>query len=76
MVQWSKFDLPTNMSAESKVEQLQNSSTDILRKMRKKEEFWDVTLVSEDANRFWAHKVVLASASSFFRDIVQVDEEM
>ena len=40
------------------------------------EEFCDVTLVSDDGKRVWAHKVVLASASSFFRDIFQVDEEM
>ena len=64
------------MSAESKMEQLQNSSSDILRRMRNMEEFCDVTLVSDDGKRFRAHKVVLASASSFFRDIVQVDEEM
>ena len=64
------------MSAESKMEQLQNSSSDILRRMRNMEEFCDVTLVSDDGKRVWAHKVVLASASSFFRDIFQVDEEM
>ena len=35
------------------------------------EDFCDVTLFSEDRKRFWAHKVVLASVSSFFWDKLQ-----
>ena len=42
-----------------------------LKNMRSMEDFCDVTLFSEDRKRFRAHKVVLASASSFFRDKLQ-----
>ena len=39
------------------------------------EEFCDVTLVSDDYDRIRAHKVVLASASTIFRDLFQSDDE-
>ena len=39
------------------------------------EEFCDVTLISEDYKRVRAHRVVLASASSFLRDMFQNEEE-
>ena len=40
------------------------------------EEFCDVTLVSEDGGRIRAHKVVLASASTLFREMFQTNEEV
>ena len=43
--------------------------------MRGLEEFCDVTLVSEDNKRIRAHKVVLASASTLFRDMFLSNEE-
>ena len=44
--------------------------------MKHMEELCDVTLVSDDDKRIRAHKVVLASASTLFRDIFQnYDEE-
>ena len=39
------------------------------------EEFCDVTLISEDKERIRAHKVVLASASTIFRDLFQTVDE-
>ena len=47
----------------------------MLRKMKDLEEFCDVTLVSDDGNRIRAHKVVLASASTIFRDMFQNDDD-
>ena len=40
------------------------------------DEFCDVTLVSEDGKRFRAHKVVLASASTLFREMFQTGEDI
>ena len=64
------------MSVENKTKQFLNNSSDILARMKCMEEFCDVTLVSEDGERFRAHKVVLASASTLFREMFQTDEEM
>ena len=47
----------------------------MLKKMQQLEEFCDVTLVSDNYDRIRAHKVVLASASTLFRDLFQTDEE-
>ena len=44
-------------------------------KMYQLEEFCDVTLASDDYDRIRAHKVVLASASTIFRDLFQSDDE-
>jgi hypothetical protein len=57
------------------MERFQKSSSDMLRKMKDLEEFCDVTLVSDDGNRIRAHKVVLASASTIFRDMFQNDDD-
>ena len=51
------------------------SSSDKMKDMRGMEEFCDVTLVSDDNRRVRAHKVVLASASSIFRDLFQSNED-
>ena len=56
------------------MERFQKSSSDMLRNMKDLEEFCDVTLVSDDGDRIRAHKVVLASASTIFRDMFQNDD--
>ena len=43
--------------------------------MNKIEGFCDVTLVSEDDERILAHKVVLASSSKIFRDMLRTYEK-
>ena len=57
------------------MKQFQNNASDILRIMKYIEEFCDVTLVSEDGEKFWAHKVVLSSASTLLRERFQNNEE-
>ena len=58
------------------MEKFQKSPSGMLQKMKDMEEFCDVTLISDDDKRFRAHKVVLASASTLFRDLFQnYDEE-
>ena len=47
----------------------------MLKRIRGMEEFCDVTLVSDDNERVRVHKVVLASASTIFRDLFQNNEE-
>ena len=53
----------------------QNNASDILSRMKTIEKFCDVTLVSEDGRRILAHKVVLASASTILRKILQTYKE-
>ena len=40
--------------------------------LRKEEDFFDVTLISDDESKLSAHKVVLSSCSSFFKSILRV----
>ena len=40
------------------------------KKLRGSEDFTDVTLVCSDGQKFSAHKVILASSSSFFQDLL------
>ena len=40
-------------------------------KLRKEEDFFDVTLVTEDAKLLNAHKVVLSAASDFFKTVLR-----
>ena len=42
--------------------------------LRKEEEFFDVTLVSDDQKRIMAHKVVLSSSSEYFRNILKTNK--
>ena len=63
------------MLSEIKTEKFQKSASYIMKAMRDLEEFCDVTLVSEDRERIRAHRVVLASASTTFRDIFQSEED-
>ena len=46
----------------------QKSASGMLGKMKEMEEFCDVTLVSDDNKMIRAHKVVLATASTLFKD--------
>ena len=57
------------------MKQFQNNASDILGRMKNIEEFCDVTLVSEDGEMFQAHKVVLSSASTLFREMFQNNKE-
>ena len=49
--------------------------SDILSRTKTIEEYCDVNLVSEDGRRIMAHKVVLASASTILRKILQTYKE-
>merc|ERR1712098_19372 len=40
-------------------------------KLRSEEEFYDVTLVSDDQKQIMAHKVVLSSSSQYFKNILK-----
>ena len=44
---------------------------DSFRKLRNSEEFYDVTLVSDDQQQVSAHKIVLAAASGYFENILK-----
>ena len=57
------------------MKQFQNDASDIIRRMKHIEEFCDVTLVSDDGEKILAHKVVLASASTLFREMFKDYEE-
>ena len=39
--------------------------------LRKEEDFYDVTLISDDQKQMFAHKVVLSSSSEFFKNILK-----
>ena len=41
------------------------------RNLRKEEDFYDVTLVSDDEKHFPAHRVVLSASSEFFKNILK-----
>ena len=57
------------------MKQFQNNACDIIGKMKNIEEFCDVTLVSDDGENVLAHKVVLASASTLFREMFKDYED-
>ena len=57
-----KYNLCSNNFSSTAVSTIQNLLTDT--------EYTDVTLVSDDRRKIRAHKVVLASASQFFREIL------
>ena len=57
------------------MKKFQTNASDILGRMIQSEEFCDVTLASDDGEKILAHKVVLASASTLFREIFQDSEE-
>ena len=57
------------------MKKFQTNASDILGRMIQLEELCDVTLASDDGEKILAHKVVLASASTLFREIFQDSEE-
>ena len=63
------------MSPEIRMEHFQKNTSEMLKVMRGMEEFCDVTLISDGGERVRAHKVVLASASTMFRDLFQNYED-
>ena len=54
-LQWNDFQ--TNVSKSFNV-------------LRKEEEFFDVTLVSDDEQHIQAHKLILSASSDFFKNIL------
>ena len=40
--------------------------------LRKEEEFFDVTLISDDEQHIAAHKLVLSASSEFFKNIIRM----
>ena len=48
----------------------QTNVSNTFRKLRKSDHFYDVTLVSDDQQQVSAHKVVLASSSEYFKNIL------
>ena len=48
----------------------QTNVSNAFRNLRKTENFYDVTLVSDDQKQISAHKVVLASSSEYFKNIL------
>ena len=48
----------------------QTNVSNAFKKLRKTENFYDVTLVSDDQQQVSAHKVVLASSSEYFKNIL------
>ena len=48
----------------------QTNVSNAFKKLRKTENFYDVTLVSDDQQQISAHKVVLASSSEYFKNIL------
>ena len=53
----------------------QTSVTNSFSKLRKENDFYDVTLVSEDDQIIRGHKLVLASSSDFFKKIFKVTKQ-
>ena len=49
----------------------QSTVSQSFRSLRQEEDFYDVTLVSEDELQLSAHKLVLSSCSSFFKNILK-----
>ena len=53
----------------------QTSVTNSFSKLRKQDEFHDVTLITEDDQIIRGHKLVLASSSDFFKRIFRVTKQ-
>merc|ERR1712126_232539 len=65
---------PTVMNSEKfslKWNDFQTNISKSFSELRKEEDFFDVTLISDDESKLSAHKVVLASCSSFFKSILR-----
>ena len=53
-----------------KLNEFQNNLKSSYRAVRKTEDFSDMTLVCEDGKQIAAHKMILSSSSTFFRDLL------
>ena len=49
----------------------QTNVTNSFKHLRKSDDFYDVTLVSDDKQQVSAHKIVLASSSEYFKDVLK-----
>ena len=49
----------------------QTNVTNSFKRLRKADDFYDVTLVSDDKQQVSAHKIVLASSSEFFQEVLK-----
>ena len=49
----------------------QTNVTSSFKQLRKADDFYDVTLVSDDKQQVSAHKIVLASSSEYFKDVLK-----
>jgi len=52
----------------------QDNTIKTFSKLRKEDDFFDVTLVSEDQKQMMAHKVVLSSCSEYFKNILKTNK--
>ena len=50
----------------------QKNVTKSFNELRSEEDFFDVTLISDDESKLPAHRVVLSSCSSFFKSILRI----
>ena len=49
----------------------QTNVTNSFKQLRNSDDFYDVTLVSDDKQQVSAHKIVLASSSEYFKDVLK-----
>ena len=49
----------------------QTNVVNFFRKLRDEDDFYDVTLVSDDRQQVSAHKIVLSASSEYFRTILK-----
>ena len=69
--------LPSNMSEKFclKWNDFQTNVTSSFSKLRNEDEFFDVTLVSDDQQQVSAHKLVLSSCSEYFKNILKFNNK-
>ena len=51
--------------------EFQVNASNSFRKLRNTEDFFDVTLVSDDQKQISAHKVVLSASSEYFKNVLR-----
>ena len=59
-----------------KWEEYENSFKVNYKELREEQEFCDVTLVSDDVKHIEAHKLILATSSSVFKDILKKNKQV
>ena len=52
----------------------QNNVTNSFKGLRKENDFYDVTLVSDDNQQMSAHKIVLSASSEYFKTILKTNK--